>query len=101
MKPRHLSVVGFGVGLLGCLAILAASLSLALSEGAVGGALFINSLVPTAVFYNGLTNASTDDEFDWEPSLALRINYWFLAVMTAAVGVLMFAVGIVSLSIFG
>ena len=101
MKFRHLSVVGFGLGLLGSLATLVAGLSLAFSGVVGSGLVLVPSLVSTALCYRGLANVSTDEEFDVKRSTANRVANWLVAATTAAVGLLLFVVGLVSLRTYG
>ena len=101
MRSRQLSVVGFGLGLIGSLATVAASLGLILSGVVASGLLFMGSLVSTVLFSRGLVDAVTDTGFDVERSVTNRVANWIVAVIAAALGLLMLAVGVVSLSTFG
>jgi len=52
-------------------------------------------------FLCGLVDAVTDTQFDLYQSVANRVANWVVAVGVAAVGLLMFVVGTVTLSTYG
>ncbi|WP_440763488.1 hypothetical protein [Natronorubrum sp. DTA7] len=94
MVPRQLYAVGYGLALLGSLAIVA-SLVLA---GLVAYSVLV--LSTTLVLLNGLFSVFRGEDSNREHSLTYRIGNWVGAVIVVALGLLMIAVGIASFNTF-
>ena len=103
MEYRNLHLVGFGLALSGCLALgvnVIGSVSLVLTEVAPFGAIFLGNTLALVV---GLRNLllKTENEYDLDHSVAYRVANVGAVIISIAAGLLLFAVGIVSLGIFG
>jgi len=103
MEYRKLHLVGFGLALSGCLALgvnFVLSESVLLSEVAPTGVIV---LANTLVLVVGLRNLllKTETEYDLDHSMAYRVANVGAVIITIAAGLLLFAVGIVSLGVFG
>lgn len=95
MDPRTLYLVGFGLGLVGSLVTVA---SLVLAGLVANGVLALGA---TVTFVIGLVSAYRREPFDLTPTLAYRVGNWGSAVFVVGLGLLMLAVGVVSLGTFG
>ena len=94
VSARQLYAVGFGLAILGGLGA-AAGLALAGSPGSV---LVLVAVLPL-VF--GLASTVRQEPVDWDHSLAYRVGNVCGALVAVALGLVMLAVGVVSLGLFG
>lgn len=95
MESRHLYLVGYGLGLVGSLAAVAA----VVLAGAV--AIGVIMLGATVTFVLGIVDGVTREDLDRERSLVYRVGNWGGAVLVVGLGILLLAVGVVSLGTFG
>lgn len=94
MESRQLYLVGYGLGLVGSLAAVAA----VVLAGAVSYAVIM--LGATVTFVLGIYDGLTREDFDRDHSLAYRVGNLGGAILVVGLGLLMLAVGIVSLVTF-
>ena len=95
MTPRQLYIGGFGLGLVGSLATVAALLL----AGAT--AIGVIALGTTLTFVLGLRSALEEDTVERDQLLAYRVGNWVGAVVAVGLGLVMLAVGGASLVWFG
>jgi len=103
MEHRNVHIVGYGLALIGSLTIgvsLILSDGSGLSEVAPSGVILLGG---TLALVFGLRNVltKTQTEFDLEHSVAYRVANVGAAIIVVASGLLLFAVGLVSLGVFG
>ena len=102
MEHRNLHIVGYGLALSGCLTI---GVSGVLSERPVGSEVApigVIILGGTLALVLGLRNvlSNTSSEYDLEHSVAYRVANWGAVIIVITSGLLLFAVGVISLGVF-
>ncbi|WP_123533594.1 hypothetical protein [Halosimplex salinum] len=95
VAAKQVYAVGFGLGLIGSLAVVA---GLVLGGSAAFG---VGALGATFTFALGLVRLSDREDFDRAHSLAYRVANLGGAVFVVALGLLMLAIGITTLVAFG
>lgn len=94
MDVRHCYAAGCVLGFVGSLAAVAGMVL----AGSV--AIAVIALGTPVVFVLALRNVFTNERFDRDHSLVYRVVNWGGALFVVALGLLMLAVGVVSLSAF-
>jgi len=103
MEHRNHHIVGYGLALIGALATGASLIfsdNVVFSEVAPTGVTVLGGLLALLL---GLRNvlSKTSTEYDLEHSVAYRVANWGAVLIVITAGLLLFAVGMISLGVFG